>query len=68
MRQHLWAMANRHAGFCKHFICEETLSCGDSPTCDQDISRIKYTCGTNFTKLCRHHQETSTTTVCTAGD
>ena len=53
--------ANWHAGFCKHFICKETLSCGDSPTCDQDISRIKYTRGANFTKLCRRHQETSTT-------
>ena len=42
MRQHLWAMANRHTGFCKHSICEETLSHGDSPTHDQDISRIKY--------------------------
>ena len=39
--QHLWAMANWHAGFCKHFICEETLSHGDSPTRDQDINRIK---------------------------
>ena len=35
--QHLWATANRHAGFCKHFICEETLSCGDSPTRDQTL-------------------------------
>ena len=61
MRQHLWAMANQHAGFCKHFICEETLSHSDSPTGDQDISTIKYTCGANFTKLCRRHRETSTT-------
>ena len=57
----VYDIANRHAGFGKHFICEETLSHGDSPTHDQDISRIKYTCGANFTKLCRHHQETSTT-------
>ena len=63
MRQHLWAMANQHAGFCKHFICEETLSCSDSPTHDQDISRIKYTRSANLTKLCRHHRETSTTIV-----
>ena len=114
-------MANQHAGFCKHFICEETLSRGDSPTWDQDNSRIKYTsvadlhtkvsgmcppqqdqilsflhmfspkstcvrgwqplqwglappppptgnpgsapaCGANFTKLCRRHRETRTTT------
>ena len=54
-------MANRHTGFCKHFICEETLSRSDSPTLDQDISRIKYTRGANFTKLCRRHRETSTT-------
>ena len=61
MRQHLWAKANQHTGFCKHFICKETLSRSDSPTCDQDISRIKYTRCANFTKLCRHHRETSTT-------
>ena len=53
--------ANWHAGFCKHFICKETLSRSDSPTRDQDIRRIKYTCGANFTKLCRRHRETSTT-------
>ena len=58
----VYDIANWHAGFRKHFICKETLSCGDSPTCDQDIRRIKYTCSANFTKLCRHHQETSTTT------
>ena len=33
-------MANQHAGFCKHFICEETLSRSDSPTRDQDIGSI----------------------------
>ena len=55
--------ANQHTGFHKHFICEETLSCSDSPTCNQDISRIKYTCGANFTKLCMRHRETSTTNV-----
>ena len=57
----VYDIANRHTGFRKHFICEETLSCGDSPTRDQDISRIKYTCGANFTKLRRRHRETSTT-------
>ena len=39
----MYDIANRHAGFPKHFICKETLSCGDSPTHNQDISRIKYT-------------------------
>ena len=63
MRQYLWATGNQHAGFCKHFICEETLSQGDSPTYDQDISSIKYTRGANFTKLCRRHREMSTTNV-----
>ena len=55
--------ANRHTGFHKHFICKlkETLSHHDSPTGDQDIRRIKYTRGANFTKLCRRHRETSTT-------
>ena len=57
----VYDIANWHAGFCKHFICQETLSRGDSPTRDQDISRIKYTHGANFTKLCRRHRETSTT-------
>ena len=57
----VYDIANQHAGFCKHFVCEETLSRSDSPTGDQDISRIKYIHGANFTKLCRHHQETSTT-------
>ena len=60
----VYDIANRHAGFLKHFICKETLSHGDSPTWDQDISRIKYTRGANFTKLCRCHRETSTTNVC----
>ena len=60
----VYDIANRHAGFRKHFICKETLSHGDSPTHDQDISRIKYTCGANFTKLCRRHREMSTTIVC----
>ena len=59
----VYDIANRHTGFRKHFICEETLSWGDSPTHDQDISRIKYTHGANFTKLCRRHQEMSTTSV-----
>ena len=57
----VYDIANWHAGFRKHFICEETLSHGDSSTRDQDISRIKYTHGANFTKLCRRHRETSTT-------
>ena len=64
MKKHLWATANQHAGFCKHFICKETLSPGDSPTHDQDISKIKYTCRANFTKLCRRHREMSTSTAC----
>ena len=51
----VYDIANRHAGFCKHFICKETLSHSDSLTRDQDISRIKYTSGANFTKLCSHH-------------
>ena len=55
----VYDIANWHAGFRKHFICEETLSRSDSPTRDQDISRITH--GANFTKLCRHHRETSTT-------
>ena len=57
----VYDIANRHTGFRKHFICKETLSQGDSPTRNQDISRIKYTCGANFTKLCRCHREMSTT-------
>ena len=57
----VYDIANRHTGFRKHFICEETLRWGDSPTPDQDTSRIKYTRGANFTKLCRRHRETSTT-------
>ena len=57
----VYDIANQHAGFRKHFICEETLSHGDSPTCDQDISSIKYTCDANLTRLCRRHRETSTT-------
>ena len=57
----VYDIANQHAGFRKHFICEEILSRGDSPTLDQDISRIKYTRHANFTKLCRRHRETSTT-------
>ena len=56
----VYDIANQHAGFGKHFICEETLSRSDSPTRDQDIGRIKYTCNANFTKLCRRHRETST--------
>ena len=56
----VYDIANRHPGFHKHFICEETLSHSDSPTRDQDISRIKYTRGANFTKLCMRHRETST--------
>ena len=62
----VYDIANQHAGFHEHFISEETLSRGDSPTHDQDISRIKYTCGANFTKLCRRHRETSTTNYCEA--
>ena len=57
----VYDIANQHTGFLKHFIYEKTLSRSDSPTCDQDISRIKYTRGANFTKLCRRHRETSTT-------
>ena len=57
----VYDIVNQHAGFHKHFICEETLSHSDSPTGNQDISRIKYSCGANFTKLCRRHRETSTT-------
>ena len=33
----VYDIANRHAGFHKHFICEETLSHSDSPTRHQDI-------------------------------
>ena len=57
----VYDITNQQAGFGKHFICKETLSHSDSPTGHQDISRIKYTPGANFTKLCRHHRETSTT-------
>ena len=57
----LYDIPNQHAGFHKHFICKETLSHSDSPTRDQDISRIKCTHGANLTKLCRRHRETSTT-------
>ena len=57
----VYDIANWHAGFRKHFICKETLSHGDSPTHDQDISRIQHTHGADFTKLCRRHRETSTT-------
>ena len=46
----VYDIANWHTGFRKHFICEETLSHCDSSTGDQDISKIKYTCGANFTK------------------
>ena len=49
----VYDIASQHAGFCKHFICKETLSHSDSPTHDQDISRIKYTHSANFTKLRR---------------
>ena len=59
----VYDIANWHTGFHKHFICEETLSHSDSPIRDQDISRIKYICGANFTRLCRRHRETSTTNV-----
>ena len=59
----VYDIASRHTGFRKHFICEETLSHSDSPTRHQNISRIKYTPGANFTKLCRRHRETSTTIV-----
>ena len=57
----VYDIANQHTRFCKHFICEETLSHRDSPTGNQDISRIKYTRSANFTKLCRRHRATSTT-------
>ena len=33
----VYDIANRHAGFHKHFICKETLSCGDSPTGNQTL-------------------------------